>query len=265
MNTLEQVRHRYQSEGEHRWIDQLAWEVEKVLKQKEFYISAFLNPLRRKIAEEVLAAFPRSEYVLFGGYPGAQRVRLSVWTSGALPSSYYPPVSAVRITGNFKKGQLHEREVLGALMEAGLSRDMIGDIIWDSQQMTLQAMIIPEKVPELEKANKPGGLEIEVEEIELASVDLPYPVEKEIKGTVASLRLDSVMSVGLGISRSKASSLAKSGQVLINYRKETSPSYKVKQGDVVSLSGGGSNLKVQSLEGESRKGRQRIIIKKFVT
>jgi len=262
---LEDVFKRYHGEGEQRWINQLSEEIHRVLQNGGEYLTSFLNPLRSRIAEEVVAVFPRVEHVLYGGYPGAQRVRLSIWPSSSLASFHYPPVSAIQVVGNFKKNNIHERDILGVLMDAGLSRDMIGDIIMDCPGQDIQVIILPEQVPRVLGIKSLAGFSVQVEEIKLDLVAPNRPVIREIDGTVASLRLDSIMTLGLGVSRSKASSMIKGGQVLVNYRKETSPSYKIKAGDVISTRSGKSNLEVYSLHGESRKGRQRITLKKIVT
>ncbi len=258
---------KYQGEGERRWIDQLTHEIEKAMAEKRSYTTPFLNPLRRKIAEEVLATYPQAEHLLFGGYPGAQRVRLSLWPADTPSVSSFPPVTAVRIQGQLEGQldikQMHERDVLGSLMEMGLSRDALGDLIWDSTGSMLQIIVNPDQVNLVLNMQRLEDRPIYGEEIPLEELEVTPGKSKEIKGTVASLRLDSVISLGLGVSRSRASQLAKSGQVLVNYRKETSPSHKLLLGDVISITPGGSNLQILSLEGESRKNRQRISLKKF--
>ncbi|NLA27751.1 MAG: hypothetical protein GX878_10205 [Firmicutes bacterium] len=85
---------------------------------------------------------------------------------------------------------------------------------------------------------------------------------KEIKGTVAALRLDAVLALGFGLSRSRAVALIKGGLVQVKGRPVETPSRRLNEGDLISLSGRGS-LEITALTGESRKGRQCLILKKF--
>jgi RNA-binding protein YlmH len=85
---------------------------------------------------------------------------------------------------------------------------------------------------------------------------------REIKGTVASLRADAVLSLGFGISRSRVVLLVKGGVVKVNFRPINSPSQQLKEGDQLSLKGRG-RLLISEVEGETRKGRIRLKLKKY--
>ncbi len=147
-------------------------------------------------------------------------------------------------------------------MDAGLSREDVGDVIWASDGV--QVLIREEKAETVNNLDAVGRIKVEVEEVELEQLQVAYSAAKDIKGTVASLRLDSIMSLGFGMSRSRAANLVKSGSVLVNYRREGSPSYKVKSGDTITISSQGNSLEVVELQGESRKGRQRVELKKII-
>ncbi len=85
---------------------------------------------------------------------------------------------------------------------------------------------------------------------------------KEIRGTVASLRLDAVLALGFGLSRSRAVLMIKGGLVQINGRPMEKPACELNPGDLIVLRGRGS-LEVTALTGESRKGRLCLKLKKF--
>ncbi len=85
---------------------------------------------------------------------------------------------------------------------------------------------------------------------------------REIAGTVAALRLDAVLALGFGLSRSRAVLLVKGGLVAVNGSPVETPSRRLKEGDRLSVEGRGS-LEIAALTGESRKGRQRIKLYKF--
>lgn len=83
-----------------------------------------------------------------------------------------------------------------------------------------------------------------------------------ISGTVATLRLDAVLALGFGLSRSRAVVLVKGGLVEVNGRTMENPSRRLEQGDLITLRERG-RLEIAVLTGESRKGRQGLKLKKF--
>ena len=85
---------------------------------------------------------------------------------------------------------------------------------------------------------------------------------KVMNGTVATLRLDAVLALGFGLSRSRAVALVKGGLVEVNGCTVESPSRRLEQGDLIGLRERG-RLEIAALTGESRKGRQCLKLKKF--
>ena len=78
-----------------------------------------------------------------------------------------------------------------------------------------------------------------IEEISLSDIAPRQEKVKEIKTTVASLRLDAIVSSGFGISRTKAADAIKGERVQVNWQPAKGPSQEVRQGDVISLRGKG--------------------------
>ncbi|NMD43628.1 MAG: hypothetical protein GYA86_10030 [Firmicutes bacterium] len=85
---------------------------------------------------------------------------------------------------------------------------------------------------------------------------------REIAGTVAALRLDAVLALGFGLSRSRAVLLIRGGLVEVNGCPVEAPACRLKEGDRLSVERRGS-VQIAALTGESRKGRQRIKLYKF--
>lgn len=54
------------------------------------------------------------------------------------------------------------------------------------------------------------------------SLPVPAALDRQVSTVEASLRLDSVASAGMGMSRSKMSAAIKSGLVLVNWKAATS-------------------------------------------
>jgi len=110
--------------------------------------------------------------------------------------------------------------------------------------------------------NRVGTTPVSCSVVDPGQLPLTRENGKEIKGTVASLRVDSVLSLGFGISRSRVVRLVKGGLVKVNWRSVDSPSLQLKEGDQVSLKGRG-RLQIYTVEGETRKGRIRLKVKKY--
>ena len=86
---------------------------------------------------------------------------------------------------------------------------------------------------------------------------------KEIRTTVASLRLDAVASSGFSVSRTKLVSAVNAGLLQVNWQPAKGPAQEVKEGDVISMRGRG-RMKVEQITGTSRKGRIGVYLKRFM-
>lgn len=86
---------------------------------------------------------------------------------------------------------------------------------------------------------------------------------KEVRTTVASLRLDAVASSGFSVSRTKLVSAVNAGLLQVNWQPAKGPSQEVKEGDVISMRGRG-RMKVEAITGTSRKGRIGVYLKRFM-
>lgn len=220
----------------------------------------FLDPRQQELAECSLKQRPDLHHVAFGGYPGAERVCFNIGPAERhLP---LPPVTALLITGEWEKEPPAQRDFLGAVCSLRLKRDQVGDIILlpgGGAAVIVLESIAPVVCSSLRQV---GGESVKCEITEPAALISAGEKGREIKGTVASMRLDAVLSLGFGISRSRMVPLIKAGLVRVNFRQVDSPAFQLRQGDMISLRGKGC-LELLSVEGATRKGRQRVLIKKF--
>ena len=104
---------------------------------------------------------------------------------------------------------------------------------------------------------------IAIEEMPLSDIAPRQEKVKEIKTTVASLRLDAIASSGFGISRTKAAEAIKGARVQVNWQPAKGPSQDVSQGDVISLRGKG-RMELAEITGTSRKGRIGVLLKRYM-
>jgi RNA-binding protein YlmH len=96
--------------------------------------------------------------------------------------------------------------------------------------------------------------------------DLSFIPEREfqdISGTVASLRVDSVISLALRISREKSAKLIKSGLVEVNHSLCDSQKKTLVEGDKLSVRGYGKFI-FKSVDGSTKKDRIHITVCKYI-
>ena len=219
--------------------------------------SKFLTPAQ---AQSVTEYFTRRRDVLLtleGGFEGAERTR-AVFTNpdwGGYDRTEL--LTALKVTHR-PQDTLGHRDILGALMALGIERETLGDIIID------QPLAVFVCLPELggyiaENLTQAGRVGVSVCTIDLT--ELPT-LEEELTlktDTVASLRLDAVLSAAFGLPRAKAAELIAAGRVSLNHQICQHPAKEAGESALLSVRGLG-RAKLLEVGGVSRKGRMFIKI-----
>ena len=131
----------------------------------------------------------------FGGYEEAER-KMLVYLPDYLDESALTEEDSplVCLRAEFYHGDSpSHRDFLGALMGAGIGRETVGDICVgkESCDFFVTAEIAPYIAQNFTSA---GRTHVRITRITLDQVQIPEPEVKEIRDTLASLRLDSVIS-----------------------------------------------------------------------
>jgi len=160
------------------------------------------------------------------------------------------------------RGSVSHRDYLGSLIGLGIKREKIGDILIKDEHCLV---IVENDVADYIKYNleKVGNIKVELDYVGLDSLQAREQKVKEIRTTVASLRLDSVASAGFGMSRSKVQEYIRAEKVNLNWETTTSLKKSVKEGDLISIRGKGRVL-VQEIGGTTKKDRISVYLKKFI-
>ena len=103
---------------------------------------------------------------------------------------------------------------------------------------------------------------VKVNPVSLTDVSYSPKVE-EIRGTVASVRLDSLLALAFSQSRSRLTGLIAGAKVYVNGRLITSNGYQPETGDVISVRGMGK-FRYEYAGGRTRKNRVNVVISKYV-
>ncbi len=201
------------------------------------------------------------EHMLYGGFSGARRRMLAVYPSycADYAAEGFPMVC---LTLSYRKeDKLTHRDVLGSFMAQRLRREVIGDIVI-GEGMT-QSFVTEVAAKALSSSvTKIGRVGVRI------SDDREFCLEavqefRDISGTVASLRLDCIVSLAANISREKAAALIRSDRVEVNHFPSSSVSQELREGDVLSIRGFGRFI-LNCIDGLTRKGRIHIDIRKYI-
>ena len=124
----------------------------------------------------------------------------------------------------------------------------------------IQAILDAHGVPNFISA---GRTKLRLAAIPLAEASIPEPEVKEIRDTLASLRLDSVISSGFRIGRSLASQHISAGKAAIDGLPCEKPDKAVSEGAKISVRGLGK-IRLTAVNGQTRKGRISVVIHRYV-
>lgn len=222
----------------------------------------FLSPAELRGATELLhAAKYHDGWVALGGYDRAERRMLCFLPDWQEEPDADDCMAALRVRYRADEGLTH-RDLLGSLMALGVVRGKLGDILvsGESADVLVCADIADYLAQEWTSA---GHAKLRAERIALDELAVPELKIKEIRDTVATLRLDAVASTGFSMSRAKAAELIASGRVQLNHREVTKPDAAMAQGDVVSARGLGK-FELSEVGGLSKKGRTAITVRRYL-
>lgn len=192
----------------------------------------------------------------FGGYPDAER-KMVCFSPDDETDGY--PIVPIIITGT-NKAAISHRDYLGSIMGLGIKREKTGDIIINGEKsIVFVREEIARAVTQLERVGKYG---VKCEETLLSELELPEKQFTEIKGTVASLRLDAVLAMLIGTGRGNTGEWIRSGRVFVNGICASKADMRLSGGEKISVRGvGKAELEVG---GTSRKDRIFVTLKKYV-
>jgi RNA-binding protein YlmH len=200
----------------------------------------------------------------FGGYPDAER-RMLVYLPDYLDEStlYQEDSPLICLRAVFYEGDAPtHRDFLGALMGAGIARETVGDICVGKGSCTF---FVTAEIAAYVQQNliSAGRAKLRMEQISCDEVVIEEPEIKEIKDTLASLRLDSVISAGFRVSRGAAAEYIAAGKAAINGLPCEKPDKTVAEGAKISVRGMGK-IQLNAVNGQTKKGRISVVIHRYL-
>jgi RNA-binding protein YlmH len=205
---------------------------------------------------------PNVKYDLFGGYTGAERKILCFYGEESV-KAFSDCITCIRIQPlNMKfSDDLTHRDFLGALMNLGIERSKIGDILVKEKEgyVFCESGISRFIIDNMDKV-KHTSIQCSIMDKEAPAIE---PEFKEIRGSISSPRLDSVIALAFNSSRSSILGLISGGKVFIDGKLVESNSYMLKEDETVSVRGFGKFI-YKGLQNQTKKGRYFVILSKYI-
>ena len=240
-----------------RRVDDFAKATEKY-KSPQF--TRFISPHERVLFEQNADTSPFVTAMIWGGDTQCERCVIGFFPDFCEPLETLFPICALRVEA---PQALEHREILGSVLGLGIERCLIGDIVMTKEKNAV--LFCMDSIADFIRMNlvRVGRQKVRVETADLSEIVLSPKQTKEISGTVASLRLDSVVGLATGRSRTKAQEMIEASLVQKNWMTEENPSCIVSEGDIFSVRGVG-RMRLSQVQGETKKGRIRIRIEQYI-
>ncbi len=225
-----------------------------------YYFTDFLSvtdvSLVYQVAEE-------SEFTLWGGADGCERVMIRFGNPEEFGYETPFPIQLLKVEPLIKKfaEEITHRDVLGALMNLGIERDTVGDIV--VKDKTAYVFVV-ERIAEYIRENlgQIRHTHVRCQVLE----EMPEAVTPQLEGVeliVSSIRLDAVISKLYHLSRNQALDLFRKKLVLVNGRVFENNSGSIREGDAVAVRGYGKFI-FRGLQYDTRKGKRAVAVDRYV-
>lgn len=258
----EKIVRFYRASGDGELAARLCDLAEAAGKSRKYRVSDFLDPHGYAIAESIAAgAGGRLLLESDGGYPGAERIK-AIFISDEYHGKTDSAITLVTAEWDARYYHITHRDVLGALMGAGVKREILGDIIMKGAgcQMLVDSSLASFLMGQLTTI---GAAAVTTAVGDLSDIEPREEKVKEIRTTVASLRLDVIAAAGFGTSRSRMAGDIAADKLKVNWQSAKNSAQPVKAGDIISMRGRG-RVEVCEVLGQTKKGRISVALKRFI-
>ena len=230
---------------------------EKSYSQNQYTFTGFLGLAEQDALWQVERDVNYAGITLYGGREQAERKMLRFGREADLGYEQSFPISCIRIRPLSAKfaDKLSHRDYLGALMNLGIERSTIGDILPGVGEAFLFcqdtiAAFICENLEQIKHTH------VKCDVVDAAN-EVPEEEPQKQVIQVASPRVDAVISKVYNKSRSDCLELFRTGKVYVNGRLCENNSKSLEQGDVVNARGYGK-FRISGEPHTTRKGKLAI-------
>lgn len=233
---------------------------EQSYQNNAYYFTDFLSPGDAALVYPVVED---TEFSMWGGAPGCERVILRFGNPEDLGYEIPFPVRLLKAEPLIKKfaDELTHRDFLGALMNLGIERDTIGDIVVKDK---IGYIFVVERIADYIQENL---IQVKHTHVKCQTLEkMPEEVQPELEPVeliVSSVRMDGIISKLFRLSRNQSLELFRKKMILVNGRVFENNSGSPKEGDVVAVRGYGKFV-FREVQHSTRKGKQSVLVERYV-
>lgn len=228
-----------------------------------YTFTGFLNVNEQAVFFEMERELAYAGCTLWGGTENSERRILRFGSAENLGYEENFPIACVTVKPLMQKfaDNLSHRDFLGSLMNLGIERSVLGDILVKDKGAYIlcdenMAAYIAENLSRVKHTSM----------LCTVSQEMPPEIQPELQEMeliVSSDRADAVIAKAYQLSRSQSLELFRSKKIFVNGRQYENNSGILKPEDIVSVRGFGKFL-YQGLVQETKKGRYKIHIQKYI-
>ena len=235
-------------------IDQLSGVVAQAESEYRPVTTHFLDP-RAQYILQTLVGGSTVRVAFSGGYSGAERCRAIVFPDYFSPENDDFAITPLTIRYPVKFATLAHRQVLGTLVNSGIERDVLGDIISDGT--TWQFMCERGIAAYLQAQVEHIG-PVKVNLVPATAVIRPQNDWQSVRITVTSVRLDAVIAAVFNFSRQRAKEVLSRQYVRVNWSVVDQGDYSVAEYDIISVRRAGRFRITRVAPERTKKGKLRV-------
>ncbi|MDO4939899.1 MAG: YlmH/Sll1252 family protein [Lachnospiraceae bacterium] len=226
--------------------------------------TGFLTMSEQSVYLNMLKDLNSKNSFLHGGHEDADRAMI-IW-----PASYADKekitedlISCILVLPEDSRfaDELNHRDFLGALMNLGIERYCLGDILVN--ESTAYIFCVSEMTDFItENLTQVKHTAVKCRKVALSTCDF-VPLFEETRVNVASERIDAVVAAVYNVSRTVAGRLISSEYVFIDGRVAKNAGVKVREGSRISVRNHGKFIYC-GIDGTTKKQRLYVVVKKYV-
>ncbi|MBQ9197151.1 MAG: hypothetical protein IJ157_07885 [Clostridia bacterium] len=227
-----------------------------------YLFTNFLDLAALSTLQRVLPRLPRAPYTLFGGAEGCERKMLRLGSEEECGYEEPFPIACVLIAPASAKfaEKLSHRDFLGALMNLGFERELLGDIVVREEGAYLFCLerIAPYIAQSLTQVRRTTVRCSQMPELPDGAL---FKLERQVV-QLASVRADALVAHVYKLSRSDAQALFVQGRVFVDGRECRDTGYTPKAGEILSVRGFG-RMRYVGVDSLSKKGKSNTAVELF--
>ena len=244
------------------WRKRLGELADKAYNNSQYLFTGFLSVSELDIYYQMERELAYASAALFGGTADCERMMLRFGSEELCGYEEDFPIACIQISPLIEKfgEELSHRDYLGALMNLGIERHTLGDIVIMGKHAFLfctekMAPYILENLEKVRHTNVSCRIAEKIPESTITKLE-----RRTVQ--VSAVRADSIIAKVYNLSRGGSVDLFRAKKILINGRVNENNAGQLKPGDTVSVRGFG-RFRFVEISGETRKGKLNAAVDVF--